>query len=62
MADPLDNVNTNLEEIKATVFVKMCQTPPDYVGIFRIIQDQLKKISDTLTKNKELCDHLSKVT
>ncbi len=40
-----DNIDSSYEEIKVSVFVKTCQTPPDNMGIFRIIEELIKKIS-----------------
>jgi hypothetical protein len=40
-----NNIDASYVEIKADVFLKLCQNPPDYVGIFRIIEEQTKKIS-----------------
>jgi len=38
------NVNTDFEKLKVDVFLKTCQNPPDYQGILRILEEEIKKI------------------
>lgn len=38
------NINTDFEKLKVDVFLKTCQNPPDYQGILRILEDEIKKI------------------
>lgn len=38
------NVNTDYEKLKVDVFLKTCQSPPDYQGILRLLEDEIKKI------------------